>query len=115
VLLAGFLILQPKRHVEHVGDLSADEATRLGHILSRACRALQEELKPEKVYVCSFGSLVKHVHFYLIPRMPEMPGDLSGDELLRAIFDGRWACSDETAAELARGVREEIGIAARQN
>jgi len=106
--LAGFLILQPIRHVEHVGDLSSEEAMAVGPILARSSQALMRVLAPDKVYVCSFGTEVKHVHFYLVPRLDAMPADLSGPELLNEVFTGRWSCSDEEAADIAARVRVEL-------
>ena len=108
VQLPGFLILQPIRHVEHVADLSSAEAAAMGPLLSGASRALMKVLAPEKIYVCSFGSAVKHVHFYLMPRIPEMPDDLLGAAMVSEVFTGRWACSDEEAADVAARVRVEL-------
>jgi diadenosine tetraphosphate (Ap4A) HIT family hydrolase len=38
--LAGFLIAQPKRHVEHIGELTREEALQIGVTLSRVAEAL---------------------------------------------------------------------------
>jgi diadenosine tetraphosphate (Ap4A) HIT family hydrolase len=95
------LILQPKRHVEDIGLFTLEEAADLGIVLKRTCSALTAVLAPERVYVCSFGGLVQHVHFHLIPRMGFMPSDLSADELLKEIWARKWPCTDEEAAALA--------------
>jgi diadenosine tetraphosphate (Ap4A) HIT family hydrolase len=108
VQLAGFLILQPKRHVEQVGDLTAEEAATLGPLLSAASQALNRHLEARKVYVCSFGSVLLHVHFYLVPVRPAMPSDLTGSKLLDEVFTGRWACDDAEAADAAARVRVEL-------
>lgn len=62
-------------------------------------------VSPQKVYVCSFGSVVKHVHFYLIPQMAGMP---NAGELLEELAAGRRACSDDDAADVAGRVRAEL-------
>jgi hypothetical protein len=49
------------------------------------------------------GESVKHIHFYIIPRMADMPAD--GLEVLQQMFEGRWACSEAAAAEVADRVR----------
>jgi len=108
VQLPGFLILQPKRHVEQVGDLTAEEAAGVGPLLSAASQALNLHLQARKVYVCSFGSVVMHVHFYLLPLTAEIPTDLNGGHLLNEVFAGRWACSDAEAADAAARVRVEL-------
>jgi len=77
-------------------------------VLSSASQALTKLVQPEKVYVCSFGSGVKHVHFYLMPRPADTPGDLIGGDFVGEIFTGRWASSDGEAADVASRVRVEL-------
>jgi diadenosine tetraphosphate (Ap4A) HIT family hydrolase len=108
VQLAGFLILQPRRHVEHIADLSVEEGTGLGALMAAASSALRRVVDARKVYVASFGSIVMHVHFYLVPLVPVIPESLNGSELLNEVFRGRWACSDEEAADVAGRVRAEL-------
>ena len=103
--MAGFLILQPRRHVEHIADFSGEEATEFGALLKRACQALMDVCQPQKVYVCSFGTVVKHVHFYLIPQRAGMP---NATDLLHALADGKYACTEEEAIEAAARVREAM-------
>src|SRR5688572_31972346 len=88
--MAGFLILQPRRHVEHIADFSGEEATEFGALLKRASRALMDVCQPQKVYVCSFGSVVNHVHFYLIPQRAGMP---NATELLDVLAYVKYACT----------------------
>lgn len=106
-LLAGFLIVQPKRHVEHLGELTTEEAQQMGVTLGKAAAGLAQVLSPEKVYVCSFGDLVSHLHFYLIPRSDDMSSG-APPLLFSDLGSGRWACSDETAAAVAVKVREAL-------
>jgi diadenosine tetraphosphate (Ap4A) HIT family hydrolase len=102
---AGFVILQPRRHVEHVADMTEDEAAELGARLRLVAQAMMNVLAPEKVYVCSFGSAVRHVHFYLIPKSPEMP---MGTQLLDKLANGRWACTENEAIATAVDLRSEL-------
>ena len=108
VQLPGFLILQPRRHVEQVGELHTGESATLGPILSAASLALNHILPARRVYVCSFGSLVMHVHFYLVPLIGAIPIDLNGSNLMNEVFTGRWACGDDEAADVAARVRVEL-------
>ena len=108
VQLAGFLILQPKRHVEQIGDLTTEESTTMGPLMSAACLALNHILDTRKVYACSFGSMLMHIHFYLVPLTANIPEELNGSSLLNEVFAGRWACSDEDAAAVAVRVRVEM-------
>ena len=108
VPLKGWLILKPKRHVEHLAALNPDEAQALGPLIEKVSRAMMTALKPERVYVCSFGEVVKHVHLYFVPRYPNMPP--SGPSILVQMGSGAspWACDDETAANAASLVRSEL-------
>ena len=103
--MAGFIILQPRRHVEHIAEFSSDEAAEFGPLLKLASMALMDVCRPEKVYVCSFGSVVKHVHFYLIPQRVGMP---NATELLDALAAGKYACTEAEAAEVSALVRDAM-------
>jgi diadenosine tetraphosphate (Ap4A) HIT family hydrolase len=107
-LLRGWLILKTRRHVEHLGELTLDEASALGPLVQRFSGAVQRALAAERVYVCSFGELVNHVHFYILPRYADMPR--SGLEVLRLMFgsEAPFACSDDVAAAAAERVRAAL-------
>ena len=100
--MAGFLILQLRRHVQHIAEFSMEESMEFGPLLKRAGMALMDVCRPEKVYVCSFGSEIKHVHFYLIPQQPGMP---SGSQLLDALSAGKYACTEAEAADISARLR----------
>ncbi len=116
VFWRGFLIVKLKRHCEHVADLTPAEAASLGSVLQATCQALTRVLNPAKVYVCSFGDGVKHIHFWVLPRPPDMrpgmhPVFLQLDVrafLTRRLGVKRWLLSEEEVAELASQVREEF-------
>ena len=109
VVWQGFLIVKLKRHREHVAELTPEEAVSLGPVITAASAAVREVLRPAKVYMCSFGDGVKHIHFWILPRTPEMrPGmhsvmlhlDLRM-ALTRSFGIKRWTCSDEQVVETA--------------
>lgn len=106
VPLNGFLILKPKRHVEHFGALTVEEATPFGPLLRAAYAALQQVTGAEKVHVTSFGESVRHIHWYLLPRRAGMPASATG--MLQGLFRGDWSCSDDEAAATAGRVRETL-------
>ena len=108
VPLKGWLILKPKRHVEHLAALNDIEARELGPLIQKVSNAIMKALEPERVYLASFGEVVKHVHFYFVPRYPDMPP--SGPDILARMGSGNspWACDDETAADAASRVRAEL-------
>lgn len=111
----GFLIVKLKRHCEHLAELTPEEASGLGPVLRTTCAALSKVLKPAKVYVCSFGDGVKHVHFWVLPRMPDMrPGMhwvffcLDARMLLTRLGIKRWVISDEEVASIVAELRQQF-------
>jgi histidine triad (HIT) family protein len=65
----GHLIVEPRRHVPGLADLTTDEAAALGQWAARAARALQAE----HVYSSVIGHRIDHLHLHLIPRYPDTP------------------------------------------
>jgi len=115
VMLRGFLIIKLKRHCEHLAELAPAEAVAFGPIMRNTCLALSRVLKPVKVYVCSFGEAVKHIHFYVIPRTSDMPAGslpvfihLRMKMILYRLGMKKLACSDQDAAKVAAQVRGEL-------
>ena len=115
VFWRGFLIIKLKRHCEHLADLTPEEAASLGPVVRMTCRALSEVLKPAKVYVCSFGDGVKHIHFWALPRPHDMrPGlhwvmwHLDVRQYLTRLGIKRWVCSDREVEDLTAQIRQQI-------
>jgi diadenosine tetraphosphate (Ap4A) HIT family hydrolase len=105
-LVNGHIVLKPKRHVEDLADLMPDEAATLGIAAQRLQAAMRIALEPERVYMCSFGEAVRHLHFHLLPRYAQMPA--RGPNLVEELFSGRWRCTDEQAEEAADRVRSAL-------
>jgi diadenosine tetraphosphate (Ap4A) HIT family hydrolase len=116
VLWRGFLIVKLKRHCEHIADLTPAESASLGPVLQAASAAVKDVIEPAKVYVCSFGDGVKHIHFWILPRPPEIrPGmhwvilNLDLRVMLTRRFGvKRYIVSDDEIAEIAQQVREHM-------
>jgi diadenosine tetraphosphate (Ap4A) HIT family hydrolase len=117
VVWRGFLIIKLKRHCEHLAELTGAEAAALGPIVQATCQALQGVLSPAKVYVCSFGDGVKHIHLWILPRPAKMkPGmhwvfmNLDARLFLtRRLGIKRWTVPEEKVAEMAAQLRLRIG------
>lgn len=73
----GYLMVEPVRHVPRLGDLTDDEAARLGLVANRLSRALRAT-GAEHVYSFVFGDRVPHLHVHLAPRHPGAPAALFG-------------------------------------
>jgi diadenosine tetraphosphate (Ap4A) HIT family hydrolase len=78
--LPGWLVLLPRRHVTAIADLTDIEAARLGTWQVAASRALHAVTGCTKTYVAQFAEAegFSHVHFHLVPRLPDQPTDRRG-------------------------------------
>jgi histidine triad (HIT) family protein len=65
----GHLVVEPRRHVSGLADLTDDEAAALGRWAAAAARALDAE----HVYSSVVGHQVDHLHLHLVPRYPGTP------------------------------------------
>jgi histidine triad (HIT) family protein len=65
----GHLVVEPRRHVAGLGDLTGDEAAALGRWVVTGAKALQAE----HVYSSVVGHQVDHLHLHLVPRYPGTP------------------------------------------
>ncbi len=116
IVWRGFLIIKSRRHVEHLADLTAAEAARLGIVIQATNQALMDVLHPGKIYNCSFGEGTRHVHFWVLPRPQDMsPGmhpvlfnlDIRVT-LTRLLQTRRWLVPDNEVASIAQQVRERM-------
>ena len=74
----GYLMVEPVRHVDGLGGLSAEEAAALGQATTRAARALAQSEGAEHVYSFVIGDTVDHLHVHLVPRYPGTPTEFWG-------------------------------------
>ncbi|MEV5824449.1 HIT family protein [Spirillospora sp. NPDC052242] len=107
----GWLVLAPLRHVTAIADLTDAEAALLGTWQVRLSRALHAVTGCAKTYVAQFAEAEghAHVHFHVIPRMPDHPDELRGPRVFGRL--GRPDADDLTPAhrdELAVRIRREL-------
>lgn len=106
LLVRGYVVLKPKRHVEWLADLNAEEAASFGSALQKLVGAMRSALTPERIYVCAFAEAVRHVHMHLLPRYHDMPG--LGPNLMADLFGLRWQCTVDEAQAAADAVRAAL-------
>ena len=72
--ILGWLVLQPRRHIEALHEMTHDEQLRMVQLMSYIDSTIRHMLTPSKVYVCLFAesALCPHIHFHIIPRTVEM-------------------------------------------
>ena len=76
--VAGWLILQARRHVADPSELDATEAASFGPTVQRFAEALREITGALRVYIGSLNEGIPHFHCHLLPRLPEMPNNAVG-------------------------------------
>lgn len=107
--LPGWLVVVPIRHVTSLAELSAAEATELGPLLCDVTSALEQVVGCEKTYVALFAEAegFSHVHFHVIPRMPDQAGTIRGPRVF-----GLLGASDPEAVSDADmdGLSEELAL-----
>lgn len=79
----GYLMVEPKRHVHRLGDLTDEEAAAIGRVTNRMARLLRDVLGAEHVYSFVYGDAVEHLHVHLAPRYPGTPQEFWGHRLTR--------------------------------
>ncbi|WP_313893911.1 HIT family protein [Psychrobacillus sp.] len=69
----GHIMIDLKRHVPTLGDMTMDEAKVFGMTMTKVSKALLESEKAEHVYSLVSGNSVPHLHMHLIARYPGTP------------------------------------------
>jgi histidine triad (HIT) family protein len=97
----GHLLVSPKRHVDHFGDLEEAEAARIGGVAAQLSKALRESEPVERVYAAVIGTHVPHFHLHLLPRYVGTPPEI------------RWYEVDEWDGALGGGPMEIAALVER--
>lgn len=74
----GAIIIGTRRHVESFADLEKEEVESFSFLLKDVCRAMRQALKPERIYINSWGETTPHLHFLLQPRYKGMIEEYGG-------------------------------------
>ena len=81
--LKGWLVIVLKRHCKALHELNKEEFIELGEITYKVVKALHEVLGTEKEYSVCFAEkeYFNHIHFHMIPRSKDLPGELKGTNI----------------------------------
>jgi diadenosine tetraphosphate (Ap4A) HIT family hydrolase len=72
------------RHVTEMTHLSSDERYQLMDAVFIVERTMLDALNPRKINLASFGNMVSHLHWHVIPRFeddPHFPNAVWGEQL----------------------------------
>lgn len=109
--LPGWLVLVPRRHVTSIADLTDAEAASLGTWQVRLSRALGAVTGCAKTYLVQFAEKegFAHVHFHVVPRMPDLPEDRRGPRVFAYLGAPQDQRVDERQQdELAAALRAQL-------
>jgi diadenosine tetraphosphate (Ap4A) HIT family hydrolase len=76
--VAGWLLMQAKRHFGDSSEMNAAEAATFGPLLQRTTSAVREVTGALRVYLGSLNEGTPHFHTHILPRLPEMPNGAIG-------------------------------------
>jgi hypothetical protein len=99
-------VVKPIRHVLHVADLTAAEASAFGPLLWRAAQVVSELSEPMQVYVSLWSSGPVHIHWVVQPISLAQESESRGPFLQAAMFAAGKAVDVEQAALYAERARE---------
>ncbi len=82
--LLGWLVMIPRRHIAAIDELNDAEASELGVLMRQVSKALKDVTGCQKTYVLQFAEHPQHphVHFHIVPRMPNQPDDRRGPKIM---------------------------------
>ncbi len=102
----GLVLIQTKRHVNDLGELTEAEAERLGTLIRRVSQALKATTGAAWTYCYCFMEGVRHVHAFVTARYPGVP-----QEYVR-LDTGNWPRApvggQREVVELAKRLRSMI-------
>jgi diadenosine tetraphosphate (Ap4A) HIT family hydrolase len=64
----GRCVVAYRNHAKDFHDVAAPDIPLLAADLARASRAVATVFRPDKINYASFGDLLPHVHFHLVPK-----------------------------------------------
>ena len=110
------MVLLPTEHITALSDLAPGAAAALGPLLRDVSAALHEVVGCVKTYVILLAEAdgFSHVHFHVIPRMPDLPDQLRGPRIFALLGLPPDQCVSEAEMDRIGGaVRERLVRAAR--
>jgi diadenosine tetraphosphate (Ap4A) HIT family hydrolase len=108
--LAGWLLLDARRHLGGPLDFTDPEAAAWGLAVRQASQLVRQLTGCERVYLIAFGEGAPHLHLHLIPRFAADPASSAWAvaDLYRAVATGQRPAADP------QRVRELVATARRR-
>ena len=107
----GWLVLILRRHIEALDEMTFAEAADLGALIREASLALKRHTACQKTYVMQFAESADHphVHFHIVPRMPDQaPDDIAYRVMRHLGVPLSERCSEDDMNALALAIRGQL-------
>ena len=108
----GYIVL--RRHCEEMSELTTEESCTLGTVMRSTTQVFRNVLKPARVHLALYAEVVRHIHWHVVPRLPNMPAGniplaflIAWNRSLQRV-GLRHVCSDTQVAMLALQMRSEF-------
>jgi diadenosine tetraphosphate (Ap4A) HIT family hydrolase len=111
--LPGWIIVVLRRHAGAIDELTVDEASELGVLLSKVSVGLKDTVGCTKTYVMQFAEQpgYNHVHFHVVPRMADLPETSRGANIFNYLgVDDEHRISEDAMNEIASRMQKELGV-----
>ncbi len=100
----GFCRVVWTAHVREMTDLSPAERSELMRVVFAVESVVREQFKPHKINLASFGNVVPHMHWHIIPRWtddPNFPEPIWGKQQREGHAERTEVCDEALARALA--------------
>ena len=67
----GLIVLN--RHDEELDRLNLEELSTLGPFMGDVTQVISGVLHPARIHIGLYAETIRHIHFHVFPRMPDMP------------------------------------------
>ena len=107
--LLGWLVMIPRRHITAIDEMNDAEASELGVLMRHVSKALKQVTGCLKTYVMQFAEHPQHphVHFHVVPRMPNQPDNRRGVGIMGYLNPSELDRIDEkTMNELGKQIQQ---------
>ena len=107
----GWLVLIVRRHIEALDEMTFAEAADLGALIREVSLALKQQIGCQKTYVMQFAESADHphVHFHLVPRMPDQaPADIAYRVMRQLGVPLAERCDETEMNALALAIRRQL-------
>jgi len=81
--LLGWLVIDLKRHVEALHELTSAEFSELSKLIEKSIKVLKKLTKCEKEYVMCLAEHpdFHHIHVHIVPKPKDLPKELKGAKI----------------------------------